>query len=374
MAFVVADRTQEYTSTAGTGTLTLTGAVSNFGTFSSRIGNGNTTFYTITDNVAQAWEVGVGTVGAGTLTRDTVLSNSLGTTAKINLAGNQSQVFCHYPAEQAILRDPSGNTTALGTVSSGVWQGTTVGVAYGGTGVTASSGANSVVLRDANQNINVNSVTQAIAKTTSAAGTTTLTAASPHFQILTGTTTQTYKLPDATSLLTGSSWVFDNDSTGNLTVTDNAGATVDIVAPGGYTTVFLEANATIAGEWGRFGMLPNEVNWGTLSADLGNSVITNAVWNGTAIASGYGGTGLTTFTAANYALYSTSSSALTAGTLPIAAGGTGQITANAAFNALAPSQTSNNGKFLTTDGTNTSWATLSADPAGTALFLSTMMG
>lgn len=39
-------------------------------------------------------------------------------------------------------------------------------------------------------------------------------------------------------------------------------------------------------------------------------------------------------------------------------GGTGQITANASFNALAPSQTSNSGKYLTTDGTNTSWASL----------------
>jgi len=46
------------------------------------------------------------------------------------------------------------------------------------------------------------------------------------------------------------------------------------------------------------------------------------------------------------------------GTLPIANGGTGQTTANAAFNALIPSQTSNSGKFLTTNGTNTSWATV----------------
>jgi hypothetical protein len=46
------------------------------------------------------------------------------------------------------------------------------------------------------------------------------------------------------------------------------------------------------------------------------------------------------------------------GTLPIANGGTGQTTANAAFNALVPSQTSNSGKFLTTNGTNTSWATV----------------
>ncbi len=50
------------------------------------------------------------------------------------------------------------------------------------------------------------------------------------------------------------------------------------------------------------------------------------------------------------------------GTLPIANGGTGQTTANAAFNALVPSQTSNSGKYLTTDGTNTSWAT---NPLGT---------
>lgn len=48
------------------------------------------------------------------------------------------------------------------------------------------------------------------------------------------------------------------------------------------------------------------------------------------------------------------------GTLSIARGGTGQGTANAALNALLPSQTSNSGKFLTTDGTNSSWATVSA--------------
>ena len=44
------------------------------------------------------------------------------------------------------------------------------------------------------------------------------------------------------------------------------------------------------------------------------------------------------------------------GTLSIAKGGTGQTTANAALNALLPSQSSNNGKYLKTDGTNTSWA------------------
>ena len=45
------------------------------------------------------------------------------------------------------------------------------------------------------------------------------------------------------------------------------------------------------------------------------------------------------------------------GTLPIANGGTGQTTANAALNALLPSQSGNNGKVLATDGTNTTWST-----------------
>lgn len=41
--------------------------------------------------------------------------------------------------------------------------------------------------------------------------------------------------------------------------------------------------------------------------------------------------------------------------LPIAQGGTGNTTASGAINALIPSQTSNSGKYLTTDGTNVSW-------------------
>jgi len=47
------------------------------------------------------------------------------------------------------------------------------------------------------------------------------------------------------------------------------------------------------------------------------------------------------------------------GTLGISKGGTGQITANLAFNALAPSQATNGNKFLTTNGTDTSWSLVS---------------
>lgn len=46
------------------------------------------------------------------------------------------------------------------------------------------------------------------------------------------------------------------------------------------------------------------------------------------------------------------------GTVPIGNGGTNAISANAAFNNLAPTQSSNGGKWLTTDGSNTSWSSL----------------
>ncbi len=51
------------------------------------------------------------------------------------------------------------------------------------------------------------------------------------------------------------------------------------------------------------------------------------------------------------------------GTLPIANGGTGQTTAGAAINALLPSQSGHSGKYLTTDGTNPSWGTVTAGVA-----------
>lgn len=45
--------------------------------------------------------------------------------------------------------------------------------------------------------------------------------------------------------------------------------------------------------------------------------------------------------------------------LPLASGGTGQTTASAAINALVPTQTGNNGKYLTTNGSAVSWGTIS---------------
>jgi hypothetical protein len=231
-------------------------------------------------------------------------------------------VFVTYPAEKSVNLDASDNVSPLGTIASGTWQANTIAVAYGGTGVTASSGPNSVVLRDANSNITVNRVNQANTTTTAAGGTTALTAASSYIHTLVGTGGQTYVLPDATTLTTGVAFVFNNIATGTLTITDYASATIGTIASGGAGAVFLTANGTAGGTWDLHAYLPEGVTFGTNAFNLGSAVISGGTWQGGTIGTAYGGTGLTSFSAANYALYSTSSSVLTAGTLPVAAGGT----------------------------------------------------
>lgn len=52
------------------------------------------------------------------------------------------------------------------------------------------------------------------------------------------------------------------------------------------------------------------------------------------------------------------------GTLPIGNGGSGQTTANAALNAFLPSQATHAGKYLQTNGTDTSWQTVSSGSGG----------
>jgi len=98
MAFVVADRVKETTTTAGTGTITLAGAATGFQSFAA-IGNGNTTFYTIAGQGTSEWEVGIGTYTSSgtTLSRDTVLSSSA-SGSKVSFSAGTKDVFVTYPA------------------------------------------------------------------------------------------------------------------------------------------------------------------------------------------------------------------------------------------------------------------------------------
>lgn len=129
MAFTLADRVQETTTTTGTGTVTLAGAVTGFQSFSV-IGDGNTTFYTIADQSGSNWEVGIGTYTASgtTLARTTVLSSS-NSGNLVNFGAGTKNVFVTYPAGRSVY----GLTAGTG-ISITAGNGTTTIAATGGGG------------------------------------------------------------------------------------------------------------------------------------------------------------------------------------------------------------------------------------------------
>lgn len=121
MPLVVKDRVKVTSTTTGTGTLTLGSAQAGFQDFSV-IGDGNTTYYTITDTVSGDWEVGIGTYAStgGTLTRDTVLASS-NSNNLVNLGSGDKDVFVTYPAGRSVIGGMGYvENAALITVSSSI--------------------------------------------------------------------------------------------------------------------------------------------------------------------------------------------------------------------------------------------------------------
>lgn len=126
----LANRVQETSTTTGTGTLTLAGAVTGYVTFNSAFSNGDVVFYTIDDGLGN-WEIGAGTIGTGTLARTTVIESS-NSNNLVPFGSGAKRVFCTAPT-RALLPDqtsnngkvlttdgtsPSWTTPASGTVTS----------------------------------------------------------------------------------------------------------------------------------------------------------------------------------------------------------------------------------------------------------------
>lgn len=125
MALVLKDRVKETTTTTGTGTLTLGGAVTGFQSFSV-IGDGNTTYYTIS-SASSEWEVGVGTYTASgtTLSRDVILASSNSGSA-VNFSAGEKEVYVVYPAGRVM----SGGGGVTNGASALVVNATTVSEDY----------------------------------------------------------------------------------------------------------------------------------------------------------------------------------------------------------------------------------------------------
>lgn len=118
MALVLADRVKETTTTTGTGTVTLAGASAGYRSFAT-VGNGNTTYYTISGQTTSEWEVGIGTyttVGT-TLSRTTVLSSSNAGSLVVFSAGTKD-VFVTYPAGRSVNVDAANTVVSVPQLSA----------------------------------------------------------------------------------------------------------------------------------------------------------------------------------------------------------------------------------------------------------------
>jgi hypothetical protein len=111
MALVISDRVKETTTTSGTGTYTLGGAITGFETFTANLSDGDTTYYACTDNTD--FEVGLGTFTASgtTLARTTILASSNSGSA-VDWAAGTRTIFCTLPAAKTVFLDASGNIIA----------------------------------------------------------------------------------------------------------------------------------------------------------------------------------------------------------------------------------------------------------------------
>ena len=109
MAFILHDRVKESTTTTGTGTIDLDGAIGGFKTFVAGIGTTNRTYYAIVGRTTTEFEIGLGTVtdaSPDTLSRDNVISSSNGD-AKVSFSAGTKDVFCTLPASKEGLPFPS---------------------------------------------------------------------------------------------------------------------------------------------------------------------------------------------------------------------------------------------------------------------------
>jgi hypothetical protein len=121
MALALDDRVKETSTTTGTGTLDLSGAVSGFQTFVAGIGDGNTTYYAIVNRDEAEWETGLGTVtdaSTDTLARTTVIASSNSDSA-VSFSAGTKDVFVTLPASKVSYLDAS-NDLIVGSGSAGV--------------------------------------------------------------------------------------------------------------------------------------------------------------------------------------------------------------------------------------------------------------
>ena len=135
---LLGDRVQETTTTTGTGTFTLSGAVTGYVSFNSTFSNGDIVWY-VCDDGAGKWEIGTGTVGTNTLTRSVFQSSS--SNSLVNFGVGAKRIFCTAPYTY-LLPDMTSNTGKYLTNNGSVASWNTINeMTYPGAGIPVSTGS-----------------------------------------------------------------------------------------------------------------------------------------------------------------------------------------------------------------------------------------
>ena len=381
MALILADRVKESTTTTGTSDFALGGAITGFQSFATAVGANNTTYYAIADGAD--WEVGLGTLSSDglTLVRTTVYQSSNSDT-KVSFAAGAKHIFVTYAADKAVFEDASGNVTLPanltvtgGSTTDSVQLDLTAGVtpAVGQIAWDAAQGTATLGLLGGNV---LSRLGQTLVAYVTNAESTTITKGQAVYLFGAQGDRATVKLAnntgDATSAKTLG--IVAEDITANGTGFVVCQGVVNGLNLAAYTagdTLYLGATAGALTATKPYA--PNHLVYigvvekansgaGQLYVRVQNGYELDELHNVSAQSPSNGQTIVYNSSNSLWENNTVSLSIGVNGTLPIANGGTGQTTANAAFNALAPSQTGNSGKYLTTDGSNTSWA---SNPLGT---------
>lgn len=130
--FILADRVKQTSITTGISDVVFNSSLPSFQSFANAIGDGNSTYYAI--ETFTKFEIGIGTYTSSTdsLSRDTVIVSSDGT-SKINLEG-VSTVFVTYPSSKHVILDDAGFVKSFEATYAGIKfpDGTTQNTAGGG--------------------------------------------------------------------------------------------------------------------------------------------------------------------------------------------------------------------------------------------------
>jgi len=274
MAFVVADRVKETSTTTGTGAMALAGAVTGFQSFASGVGNSNTTYYAISNQATTEWEVGFGTLDStsANLARTTVLASSNGGSLIAFTAGTK-EVFVTQPATRTLVQASSGDTAdgVLFYTGSGVATSTSA-LTFDGTNFATTGSATAGSFSTAGT---VTATGTATAGSFSTAGASTAARFIPTSS--TAPTNGVYlSAANTVGFATNSTGVVYINASGNLlvgTATDGKRLTVSDSIES--TATFIRANNTVANKNLIDFQMQNSSNAAVIYAQAGTSIVAN---------------------------------------------------------------------------------------------------